>query len=122
MAATGLTAVNNSEGALKMIHFAQGLLSDVSEFNRTSDVQIEIRIGINSGNLVAGVIGKTKFIYDVWGDTVNVASRMESTGEAMQIHVSENTWIQTKDSVHYEEPVSIEVKGKGKMNCYFVKN
>ena len=121
MAAIGLTTQSDSDGALRMIHFAQGLLSDVQQFNKKSPVQIQIRIGINSGNLVAGVIGKTKFIYDVWGDTVNVASRMESTGEPMQIHVSENTWQQTKDKVQYEEPVLIEVKGKGKMNCYFVK-
>ena len=122
MAATGLTTEMNSDGALKMIHFAKGLLSDVQYFNKKASVPIEIRIGINSGNLVAGVIGKTKFIYDVWGDTVNVASRMESTGEAMQIHVSENTWSQTKDVVEFENPVMLEVKGKGKMNCYFVKN
>ncbi|MCQ2241705.1 adenylate/guanylate cyclase domain-containing protein [Treponema sp.] len=121
MAATGLTTESNSDGALKMIHFAQGLLSDVQQFNKKSPVQIKIRIGINSGNLVAGVIGKTKFIYDVWGDTVNVASRMESTGEPMQIHVSENTWLQTKDAVQYENPVLVEIKGKGKMNCYFMK-
>lgn len=120
MAATGLTTEMNSDGALKMIHFAKGLLSDVREFNEKSPVKIQIRIGINSGNLIAGVIGKTKFIYDVWGDTVNVASRMESTGEPMLIHVSENTWQQTKDVVQYESPVMVEVKGKGKMNCYFV--
>lgn len=121
MAATGLTTERNSDSALKMIHFAQGLLSDVQQFNEKSSVKIKIRIGINSGNLVAGVIGKSKFIYDVWGDTVNVASRMESTGEPMQIHVSESTWQQTKDSVQYDAPVLVEVKGKGAMNCYFVK-
>lgn len=121
MAATGLSTENNSDGALKMIHFAQGLLKDVQSYNEKASVKLKIRIGINSGNLVAGVIGKTKFIYDVWGDTVNVASRMESTGEPMQIHVSENTWLQTKDSVQYESPVMVEVKGKGTMNCYFVK-
>ena len=103
-----------------MIHFAQGLLADVQQFNEKFHMQIRIRIGINSGNLVAGVIGKTKFIYDVWGDTVNVASRMESTGEPMQIHVSENTWLQIKDFIQFEDPVSVEVKGKGEMCCYFV--
>ncbi len=122
MAATGLTTEIDSDGAYKMVHFAEGLLSDVHQFNEKSSVQIKIRIGINSGNLVAGVIGKTKFIYDVWGDTVNVASRMESTGEPMQIHVSENTYLQTKDIIQYESPVMVEVKGKGKMNCYFVKH
>ena len=121
MAATGLTSEKSCDGALKMIHFAKGLLSDVQHFNEKSHTKIQIRIGINTGNLVAGVIGKTKFIYDVWGDTVNVASRMESTGNSMQIHVSENTYLQTKDVVQYEGPVMAEVKGKGKMNCYFVK-
>ncbi|MCQ2585198.1 MAG: adenylate/guanylate cyclase domain-containing protein, partial [Treponema sp.] len=121
MAATGLTTENSPDGALKMIHFAEGLLADVEQFNEKFHMQIKIRIGINSGNLVAGVIGKTKFIYDVWGDTVNVASRMESTGEPMQIHVSENTWLQTKNSVSYEGPVNVEVKGKGEMRCYFVR-
>lgn len=121
MAATGLTTEKNHQGALKMIHFAKGLLTDVRRFNEKSPVKIQIRIGINSGNLVAGVIGKTKFIYDVWGDTVNVASRMESTGEPMQIHVSENTWLETKDFVRYAKPVLVEVKGKGNMKCYFVE-
>ena len=120
MAVTGLTTEITNEGALAMIHFAQGLLSDVHHFNEKSPVQVKIRIGINSGNLVAGVIGKTKFIYDVWGDTVNVASRMESTGEPMQIHVSENTWLQTKDIIHYKGPFKVEVKGKGEMNGYFI--
>ena len=121
MAATGLTIENTPDGSVKMIHFAQGLLADVQQFNEKFHMQIRIRVGINSGNLVAGVIGKTKFIYDVWGDTVNVASRMESTGEPMQIHVSENTWLQTKDFIQFEDPVSVEVKGKGEMCCYFVK-
>ncbi len=122
MAATGLSVQENSDEALKMIHFAKGLLEDVNQFNKKSSVQIKIRIGINTGNLVAGVIGKTKFIYDVWGDTVNVASRMESTGEPMRIHVSESTWLLTKDFIQYDNPVMVEVKGKGNMNCYFVKD
>ncbi|MBP5706859.1 MAG: adenylate/guanylate cyclase domain-containing protein, partial [Spirochaetales bacterium] len=67
-----------------------------------------------------GVIGKSKFIYDIWGDTVNVASRMESTGEAMKIHVTEMTYNQTRDSFNYSEGVEIEVKGKGKMKTYFL--
>lgn len=120
MAATGLTTEADNNGALKMIRFAVGLLRDVKQFNEKSPVQIQIRIGINSGNLVAGVIGKSKFIYDVWGDTVNVASRMESTGKPMHIHVSENTFLQTKGKVPFKGPFAIEVKGKGQMNGYFL--
>ena len=75
--------------------------------------------GINTGNLIGGVIGKTKFIYDVWGDTVNVASRMESTGEAMKIHVTDITYEQVKSAIKYSDRKEIEVKGKDPMTtCY----
>ncbi|MCQ2576109.1 MAG: hypothetical protein MJ162_05135 [Treponema sp.] len=120
MAATGLTTNPNNTGALRMLRFAAGLLRDVKQYNEKSSIKLQIRIGINSGNLVAGVIGKSKFIYDVWGDTVNVASRMESTGEPMHIHVSESTFLQTKDKVPYKGPYKVEVKGKGEMNGYFL--
>jgi len=120
MAATGLTDNAGPEEAEKMIHFAQGLLKDVEKLNSLFPVKINIRIGINSGELVAGVIGKSKFIYDVWGDTVNVASRMESTGQAMKIHISQNTYAQTKDKFNYKESVDIEVKGKGMMTSYYL--
>ena len=120
MAATGLTENAENDGALKMCRFAQGLLEDVNSFNESSGIQVQIRIGINSGELVAGVIGKTKFIYDVWGDTVNVASRMESTGEPMRIHVSETTYLRTKQNFAYKESAKVDVKGKGLMNCYFL--
>ena len=103
-----------------MVHFARGLMSDVQNFNETSPVKVQIRLGINTGNLVAGVIGKSKFIYDIWGDTVNVASRMESTGEPMKIHVTETTYNQTKHQYTYSEGIEVEVKGKGKMKTYFL--
>ena len=77
-------------------------------------------MGINTGELVAGVIGKSKFIYDVWGDTVNVASRMESTGEPMKIHVSEATHAQTENAFEWGSCVKVEVKGKGEMRTYFL--
>ena len=93
---------------------------NVEEFNKTSPVKIQIRIGINSGELVAGVIGKTKFIYDIWGDNVNIASRMESTGSANRIHVSESTYNQIKEYYSYAEKVEVEVKGKGRMWGYYL--
>ena len=79
-----------------------------------------MRIGINSGNLIAGVIGKTKFVYDIWGDTVNVASRMETSGETSRIHVSENTMALTKNLIKYSDPVEMEIKGKGLLKTYFL--
>ncbi len=120
MAATGLSENNGDGGAEKMIRFARGLLEDVRSFNDTWGADLEIRIGVNSGELVAGVIGKSKFIYDLWGDTVNVASRMESTGEPMRIHVSEFTWNQTKEIFPYGEAVEVAVKGKGLMKTFFL--
>ncbi|MCR5763536.1 MAG: hypothetical protein K6G00_09170 [Treponema sp.] len=120
MAASGLSEDSNNNGAEKMVRFAKGLIEDVNAFNRNSSTNIMIRIGINTGNLVAGVIGKSKFIYDIWGDTVNVASRMESTGEPMRIHVSETTYKLTKNIFPYSESIEAEVKGKGKMNTYFL--
>ena len=120
MAATGLTEERANEGAAKMIRFARGLLDDVHAFNANSNIKLQIRLGINSGALVAGVIGKTKFIYDIWGDTVNVASRMESTGLPMKIHVTETTKVQTADLFQYSENSEIDVKGKGMMKTYFL--
>ena len=120
MAATGLTLERDNDGAAKMIRFAEGLLEDVRTFNATSNIKLQIRLGINSGSLVAGVIGKTKFIYDIWGDTVNVASRMESTGLPMKIHVTETTKVQTSELFQYSENAEIDVKGKGIMKTYFL--
>lgn len=122
MAATGLSENSDEDACRKMISYAQGLLKDVETFNAENNLNILLRIGINSGDLVAGVIGKSKFIYDVWGDTVNVASRMESTGEALKIHVSENTFEQTKDYFSYSRPVEVEVKGKGLMKTYYLQH
>ena len=120
MAAAGLTQERDNDGAARMLRFAKGLLEDVNSFNEDSDIKLQIRLGINSGSLVAGVIGKTKFIYDIWGDTVNVASRMESTGLPMKIHVTETTRDQTSDLFQYSENTEINVKGKGLMKTYFL--
>ncbi len=120
MAAAGLTPETSNDGAFRMIKFAQGLLEDVKTFNKNSPVKLEIRLGINSGALVAGVIGKTKFIYDIWGDTVNVASRMESTGLPMKIHITESTKVQLNEDFKDGENIEIDVKGKGMMKTYFL--
>ncbi len=120
MAACGLCENPRGDEAIRMVRFAKGLISDVEAFNERYKINLQIRVGINSGNLVAGVIGKSKFIYDIWGDTVNVASRMESTGLPMKIHVSGTTYEQTKNAFPYGEPVSVEVKGKGQMQTYLL--
>jgi guanylate cyclase len=82
--------------------------------------KIEIRVGINSGPLVAGVIGETKFHYDLWGDTVNTASRMESHGEAGRIQITENTYRLIQYEFECEPRGSMQIKGKGEMETWFV--
>ncbi|MGB3532651.1 MAG: adenylate/guanylate cyclase domain-containing protein [Microcoleaceae cyanobacterium] len=81
---------------------------------------LQVRIGINTGTAVAGVIGTKKFIYDLWGDAVNIAYRMESTGEAGKIQVTQATYEQLKDKYHLERRGDIEVKGKGEMTTYWL--
>lgn len=120
MAVTGLTEDPDNDGAVRMTNYARGLIEDIDNFNKTAPVKFRIRIGINTGEIVAGVIGKTKFIYDVWGDTVNVASRMESSGAPMRIHVSESTYERIKDSFDNLEEARMDIKGKGSMLTYFM--
>ncbi len=81
---------------------------------------IKFRIGVHSGPVIAGVIGEKKFIYDVWGDTVNVASRMESTGLPGRIQVSEALQLRLRDRFRFEARGTIDVKGKGLMPTYFL--
>ncbi|MDX2303134.1 MAG: adenylate/guanylate cyclase domain-containing protein [Microscillaceae bacterium] len=81
----------------------------------------QCRLGINSGEAIAGVIGKKKFAYDIWGDTVNVASRMESHGEVNEVNISAKTYELVKDFFLCEARPLIEVKGKGVMKAYFVR-
>jgi adenylate cyclase len=83
--------------------------------------RVEFRIGINSGPVVGGVIGTYKFQYDIWGDTVNTAARMESHGVPGRIHVSGATHELTKDEFIFESRGPIDVKGKGTMDTWFVQ-
>lgn len=82
--------------------------------------QWELRVGIHTGKLTAGVIGKRKFLYDVWGDTVNIASRMEGAGEAGKINISEPTYNQIKQYFDCEYRGKLPVKNKGVIDMYYV--
>ena len=100
---------------------ALGIQEALPRFNEEHGSSLRLRIGINSGPVVAGVIGTKKFIYDLWGDTVNTASRMESHGVEDHIQVTEETYRLLNDKYEFEERGVIDVKGKGDMSTYFLK-
>ena len=85
------------------------------------DSTFEVRIGINSGNVVAGIVGDIKFAYDIWGDTVNTASRIEENSEAGKINISQSTYELVKDKFHCTYRGEISAKNKGSLKMYFVE-
>ena len=111
--------------ALKMTLAAFEIAQFVEDSKNENDLNIshfDIRIGINTGPIVAGVVGTKKFSYDIWGDTVNVASRMESASELGKINIAEGTHQLINEAFNCEYRGEIEVKNKGLMKMYFVKS
>ncbi|WP_240473030.1 adenylate/guanylate cyclase domain-containing protein [Eudoraea adriatica] len=115
---------NEKDHADRMISAALEIAAFVEETKNdmaASDLTFDIRIGINTGPVVAGVVGTHKFAYDIWGDAVNVASRMESNSEAGKINISENTYELIKDSYDCAFRGEIEVKNRGSLKMYYVE-
>ncbi len=106
--------------ALNMVKAANEIIIYLEEHNRESDVPWNVRIGIHSGSAVGAIVGTKKYIYDIFGDSVNTASRMEVNSEPGKINVSEATWSLVKDHFSFEKREAIQVKGKGFMEMYFV--
>jgi adenylate cyclase len=96
------------------------MIEAMEQFNETSSHQLKVRIGIDTGAVVAGVIGKRKFLYDLWGDIVSTASRMESHGLPGRIQVTDSTRQRLGAPFMLEERGVIHVKGKGKMHTWFL--
>ncbi len=110
--------------ALKMVEAAIEIASFVKESKisgSNDQTRFDIRIGINTGPVVAGVVGTKKFTYDIWGDAVNIASRMESNSESGKINISENTYQLIREDYNCTYRGEVEVKNKGKMKMYFVQ-
>jgi adenylate cyclase len=108
------------EHAARVADLALEMLEIVDATRVALGIDLNVRIGINTGPVIAGVIGTHKFIYDVWGDTVNTASRMESSGAPGQIHVSADTRLILGDGYSFEPRGPLDIKGKGVMDTYFL--
>jgi class 3 adenylate cyclase len=109
-----------SDHAEAIAAMALDMRKEVARFNLNHSTAINIRIGINTGPVVAGVIGTKKFIYDLWGDAVNTASRMESHGLAGCIQITQSTYERLKDGYLIQERGRIPIKGKGEMTTYLL--
>lgn len=110
-----------ADHATAIAELALNMQAAVRDFFSGYKTPIRIRIGINSGPVVAGIIGRHKFAYDLWGDTVNIASRMESHGQPGRIQVSEATYARLRDKYEFADRGRIEIKGKGVMATYFLE-
>jgi class 3 adenylate cyclase len=124
MYAGGVPVVNQTHAidAVMAALEIQFLISILNEEKKNSGRPVfEIRIGINTGPLMAGVVGEKKFTYDVWGDSVNLASRMESSGEKGRVNISESTYFRINDFFETKARGQILAKNKGAVAMYFVE-
>ncbi|MDX1959763.1 MAG: adenylate/guanylate cyclase domain-containing protein [Leptospiraceae bacterium] len=110
-------AIDACLAALEMLEVMNKIIEEKKEKNLP---YWEVRIGIHSGSVIAGVIGEKKFAYDVWGDSVNIASRLESSGEAGKINISSKTYGLVKDNFICEYRGKIAAKSKGELDMYFL--
>jgi adenylate cyclase len=119
MAVAGLP-VAAPDHAVRAAHAALDMMEALKQFNHQNGHTLQVRIGVHSGAVMAGVIGKRKFIYDLWGDAVNTASRMESQGMAGRVQLTEATRRLLREPFLFEERGRVEIKGKGELQTWFL--
>ena len=118
--------VENETHAMDMVHAALEIQHFIRNYalekKQDDNAYFEIRIGIHTGPVIAGVVGIKKFAYDIWGDTVNTASRMENSGEAGKVNISGATHELIKDQFNCTYRGKVEAKNKGEIDMYFVES
>jgi adenylate cyclase len=120
MVISGLNDLPSDKPTQNLAEFALAVIELAAELKYPDGRPVQIRIGMHSGSAVAGVIGQKKFAYDIWGDAVNIASRMESNSEAGRIHVTQEIYSRLSSTFLFEERGASEIKGKGQMTTYFL--
>ena len=112
--------LQRKDHALTLFNLAKEMIKISAQFKDHNGNSIKLRIGINSGPAISGVIGKSKFAFDVWGDTINTAARLESYGSPGCIHMSKNTFDLVNYKDHDIERKTIQIRGKGLMDTVLI--
>jgi len=119
MVASGIS-FPRPDHAEAIAELAINLREEIERLNHQYDTSIRLRIGISTGPVVAGVIGRKNFAYDLWGETVNLACRLESTGEAGKIQIAESTYERLKHKYPFENKHRVDAKGHGDLSAYWL--
>jgi class 3 adenylate cyclase len=118
--AAGGVPVSAKDHAVSCVRAALALLRFMEARNADSSIKWGLRVGVHSGAVVAGIVGKNKYAYDVWGDTVNTANRLESSGETGRVNISAYTYDLVRKEFECEYRGKVAAKGKGEIDMYFV--
>ncbi len=119
MIAAGLPDAS-ADHAVRCVRAGLALTRFIEERNQTAALKWGLRVGVHSGAVVAGIVGKNKYVYDVWGDTVNIANRLESAGEVGKVNISAYTYDLVRNHFDCEYRGKLAAKGKGEIDMYFV--